>query len=250
MMPSGRAMREEKAELVAGEASGGPTRVQQVILAVTDHIRRQQLKVGDRLPGESHFAEALGVSRAVTREAFGALSALRVIDVGNGRVPRVRALDGAAWATSLGHAVSTSQVTVQQVWDVRRTIELRTVVLAAQNRSAAEAERILQHAAAMRRHRNNFELMTRHDIDMHRVIAEASHNLLFAQVVASFADLMVQTLHVAWQTRQTSGERTVVIQRHEAIAEAIRAGDPAAAEKAMDRHFDSTIAVLLNAGVR
>ena len=61
---------------------------------------------------------------------------------------------------------------------------------------------------------------------------------------------MVQTLHVAWQTRQTTSERVVVIQRHEAIAEAIQAGDPAAAEKAMDRHFDSTIAVLLNAGVR
>lgn len=249
-MPSGKAMRGEDAGAASGPGPGGPSRVQQVILAVTDYIRREQLKVGDRLPGESHFAEALGVSRAVTREAFGALSALRVIDVGNGRVPRVRALDGSAWAASLGHAVSTAQLTVQQVWDVRRTIELRTVVLAAQNRSAAEAERILQYAAAMRKQRNNFVLMTRHDVDMHRVIAEASHNVLFAQVVASFADLMVQTLHSAWQTRRTSSERMVVIERHDAIADAIQAGDPAAAEKAMDRHFDSTIAVLLNAGLR
>jgi DNA-binding FadR family transcriptional regulator len=45
--------------------------------AVTGYIRDQRLRVGDTLPGEAHFAELLGVSRAVMREAFGALAAPR-----------------------------------------------------------------------------------------------------------------------------------------------------------------------------
>ena len=74
-------------------------------------------------------------------------SALRLLDVGNGRKPRVSAIDGAVIASSLDHAVSTAQISVADVWDVRRTIEIRTAALAAQNRTDAEA-RAYQHLAA------------------------------------------------------------------------------------------------------
>lgn len=231
-------------------ANGAQTLVQKAFLAVTNHIRDEKLKVGDRLPSENSFAESLGVSRAVMREAFGALSALRLIDVGNGRVPRVRAMDGSALATSLGHAVNTSQITVLQVWDVRRTIELRTAVLAAQHRTDAEAEKILQHAKAMRKHRKDFVVMAQHDFALHHAIAEASHNVLFAQVVSSFSDLMAVSLPLAWGTRNTAKERTVVLERHEAIAEAIANKDPEAAKRAMDSHFDGSVQNLLNAGIK
>ncbi|WP_066805638.1 FadR/GntR family transcriptional regulator [Sphingomonas asaccharolytica] len=93
---------------------------------VRDHIRENDLKVGDTLPGEGAFAEQLGVSRAVMHEAFSTLAALHQIDVGNGRKARVAAIDGSALSTSLDHAVATAQVTVNEIWDVRRTLELRT----------------------------------------------------------------------------------------------------------------------------
>jgi GntR family transcriptional repressor for pyruvate dehydrogenase complex len=86
---------------------------------IRDHIRDHDLKVGDTLPGEGQFAIELGVSRAVMREAFGALAALRLLDVGNGRRARVGAIDGSVMGTSLDHAVSTAQVSVAEVWDVR-----------------------------------------------------------------------------------------------------------------------------------
>src|SRR3546814_2610836 len=84
------------------------------------------LKVGDTLPGEGSFATELGVSRPVMREAFGALTALRLVDVGNGRKPRVAAIDGSVMAASMGHAVNTAQVSLADVWEVRRTLELRS----------------------------------------------------------------------------------------------------------------------------
>ena len=113
------------AALPVGRAHGGSL-VQQAMDSVSGYIRDRELRVGDTLPGEAHFASELGVSRAVMREAFGALAALRLIDVGNGRKPRVGAMDGAVMAASLDHAMSTAQVSVPEIWDVRRTIELRT----------------------------------------------------------------------------------------------------------------------------
>src|ERR1700761_2448265 len=103
----------------------GASLVQRAMRAGTDHIRTRAMRGGETLPGEAHFATELGVSRAVMREAFGALAALRLIDVGNGRKPRVGAMDGSIIATSLDHAISTDQITVPEIWDVRRTIEAR-----------------------------------------------------------------------------------------------------------------------------
>ena len=146
-----------------GRAAGGSL-VQQAMEAVSGFIRDHGLRVGDTLPGEAHFASTLGVSRAVMREAFGALAALRVIDVANGRKPRVGAMDGSVIAASLDHAVSTAQVSVSEVWDVRRTIELRTAELAATERTDEEASEIEVLAARMAAEADALERMSRHDI--------------------------------------------------------------------------------------
>lgn len=228
-------------------ASGG-TLVRQTMEAVTEHIRQARLKAGDELPSEAELAKNLKVSRAVIREAFGALAALRVIDVGNGRKARVAALDSSPLASALDHAVNTEQVTVAQVWDVRRTLERRTAALAALYRTDEQAAQILGHAKAMKQYRDDFARMTKHDIALHETIAAASHNLLFAQIVASFSPQINEAVPTAWRTRTTERQRSTILHRHLAIAQAIVARDPKAAEKAMDLHFDDSIKRLLDAG--
>lgn len=209
--------------------------------AVTDHIRTNALHVGDTLPGEAQFAAELSVSRPVVREAFGSLAALRLIDVGNGRRPRVAALDASVFANSLTHAVSTAQITVPEVWEVRRTIELRTAFLAAESRTGQEAARISELAEAMAQDLGNAQLITQHDIGFHEAIARASHNALFVQIVASFGALMQVAVPQAWATRSTDRQRQTIIKRHRLVAEAIRKQDSAAAETAMNAHFDVAV---------
>jgi GntR family transcriptional repressor for pyruvate dehydrogenase complex len=221
--------------------------VRRAMQAVTGHIRAQRLRVGDTLPGEAHFAAEMGVSRAVMREAFGALAALKLIDVGNGRRPRVAALDGSVMAASLDHAISTAQVTVPEIWDVRRTIELRTAVLAAEHRSDDEASAILRLAEAMAADGEDLGRMTRHDIAFHEAIARASHNALFVQIVTSFGPLMEVAVPAAWRTRVAERQRETMIYRHGGLAEAIARRDPEAAGAAMDSHFDASIADILKA---
>ncbi len=223
----------------------GGSLVRRAMGAVADHIRSRALRVGDVLPGEAHFATELGVSRAVMREAFGALAALNRIEVVNGRKPRVAAIDGSVMAAALDHAVATAQVSVPQVWDVRRTLELRTAALAAENRTEAEAARLLEIAAAMTRDAEDLALTTAHDIAFHQAIAQASRNELFSQIVASFGPLMEVAIPTAWRTRETADQRRVVLARHLDVARAIAAGDAQAARTAMDAHFDATIDSLL-----
>ncbi len=219
--------------------------VQRAKDAVTGHIRDNGLRVGDTLPGEGHFAQELGVSRAVMREAFGALAALGLIDVANGRKPRVGALDGAVMATSLTHAISTAQVSVSEVWDVRRTIEVRTAALAAANASKAQADHIVALAEKMAIEDEAHDHVTDHDIEFHQAIARASGNALFEQIVMSFAPLMEVAVPQAWHTRRTEAEKRTILDRHRALAKAIADRDPVAASHYMDLHFDETVGLLL-----
>ena len=229
----------------------GGSLVQQAIQAVADHIRTEHMHAGDSLPSEQVFAERLGVSRAVMREAFGALAALQRIDVGNGRRARVAALDAAPIAATLDHAVSTAQVTVGEVWDVRRSLELRTAALAARHRTGGEAVRLVRLADAMSAQADDLEAVTRNDIAFHGLIAEMGRNALFTLIVSSFAPLMEIAVPAAWRTRTQESQRQAILQQHRLIAVAIADGDPAAATAAMEAHFDNSIGdILRSAGER
>lgn len=215
--------------------------VDRAIKSVSGHIQQRGLRVGDSLPGEGYFAAQLGVSRGVMREAFGALAALKLIDVGNGRKPRVAAIDGAVIGASLDHAVATAQVTVPEVWDVRRTVELRTVALAAKSATQGEAEQIVDLARAMAAAIDDRAAMAPLDIAFHLAIARASHNALFLAIVTAFAPLMEVAVPAAWSTREAEADRNLMIDRHLAVAVAIRRRDVAAAVAAMDAHFDASV---------
>lgn len=225
-----------------------PNLTQDVFDAIKAHIRDNGLHTGDTLPSEAAIAARIGVSRTVVREAFGALSALKLIDVANGRLARVSAIDESVIALPLGHAVDTAQVTVSQVWDARRSLERRTAELAAMRRTKAEAQTILDLARALRRAGEDLATQVEHDIEFHTAIARASRNPVFVLLISSFSDVMRQTCPIGWRSRRTEAERLAVFDQHDRIGEAIDAGDPAAAENAMIAHFELSQKALTNSG--
>jgi len=230
---------------MSGRSPQGTTLVQSAIEAVRAYISANGLKVGDTLPSEGRFAEEIGVSRPVMREAFHALSALSVIDVGNGRRARVGAMDGSVIASSIGHAVSTAQVSLADVWDVRCTLELRTAELAAECRSDAQADAILAAARTLSQV-SDPEAITAADTAFHQNIAEASGNALFYQIVRSFEQMMLVAIPQAWAGRRTQDERDESIRLHLEIAEAIAEKDAARAREAMNDHFARSIGDLFH----
>ena len=216
--------------------------------AVTSHIRDNRLRSGDGLPSEHAIADQVGVSRTVVRQAFGALGALRLIETSNGRRPRVGKIDSSVIAVPMAHAVSTSQATVQQVWDARRALERRTAELAAMQRTQAEADAISELARKMRNAGSNLPQQVEHDIAFHAAIAEATRNPVLALLIGSFAELMRQTCPIGWQARRTEEDRLAVFDQHDRIAAAIQDSDPAAAEAAMSAHFELSVRALAGSG--
>lgn len=68
---------------------------------------------GGPFPAKSAFAVQIGFPRAVVRKAFRSLSAVGVIEIGNGRRARVGGIDDTVLPIILNHAVLTEQVSIQ-----------------------------------------------------------------------------------------------------------------------------------------
>ena len=237
------------ASLPVATPPDGGTRVIGVIGALTRLIRVQELGPGDRLPSEADIAKQLSVSRAVVREAFQSLAALRLIDLSAGKRATVAPLDFSAMSPVIEHGMSTDQITVLQIYDVRRTIETRTAALAAMRRTDDEAETIRDRALAMAAAINQAPDILEHDLAFHLDIAKAARNPVFTLIVGAFEGATRQTWPIGWRSRTTEAEQRVMLGFRLEIADAIRAGDPQAAQAKMALHFDESVRALLVAGL-
>ncbi|ESX03753.1 GntR family transcriptional regulator [Mesorhizobium sp. LSJC268A00] len=230
-------------------AEPNPGLVSTAIQAITQHIRSEGLAAGDPLPSEAAMTRQLNVSRTVVREAFRSLSAMRLIDMSAGRRATVAKLDTGAMSMVIEHGITTQQISVHQVYDVRRTIEMRTVALTALRRTEAEAAAIAQSARLMRENFQHPEIVMEHDIAFHEAIAAASHNPVFSLIVTAFSGVTRRTWVIGWRTRSSSEDQLKMIKGHEDIAEAILKGDPRLAVEHMAQHFDKSVKALLDAGI-
>jgi GntR family transcriptional repressor for pyruvate dehydrogenase complex len=228
-----------------GEQSG--SLVHRAMHGIAAFIRERGLVVGDRLPGEAELADLMGVSRTVIRESIRGLSVLGIVDIGNGRKPRVAAATAFPFVMSLAHATQTGQITVEQIWEARSCIEVKAATLAATFRTEAEAARLIELAQQMGECEDHAEGMTELELQFHQLIAVASRNMLFEHLLASFAPLLASAVPAAWSTRKTYSERDEVIEMHTGIAKAIAMRDPKAAARAMERHFSRAVGYLLQA---
>jgi GntR family transcriptional regulator, transcriptional repressor for pyruvate dehydrogenase complex len=219
------------------------------VAAIIDDIRANGLRKGDLLPAENALATKLGVSRIVVREANRYLAALGIVEIANGRAPRVSEPTENVIGMLFDHVVYTRHVTVQQVLAVRRPLEVRAAALAAMRRTAEEAQQIVGHAAAMRAAMANPASMSAHDIALHAAIADAAQNPLLAIMIKAFAPVTRQTWPVGWKSRTEPHEKVAMVVCHEAIAAAILKQDVDAAREAMSAHFDETVRALVAAGV-
>lgn len=195
------------------------------------------------------MSKELNVSRTVVREAFRSLAAMRIIDLSTGKRAAVAQIDHGAMSLMIEHGVNTDQINVQQIYDVRRTIETRIVTLAAIRRSDAEATELLALAQAMQAAVDDPTRLMELDLAFHMLLARASRNPVFALIVGAFQGITRQTWPIGWKSRPTQASRDLMLATHADIARAVAAGDPQQAVASMALHFDESVRALLTAGL-
>jgi DNA-binding FadR family transcriptional regulator len=214
----------------------------EVVSRLRDFIADGGYGPGDRLPPERRLVADLDLSRGALRKALDTLEREGAIwrQVGKGTfVAQDAARLGENDIAALGR-----QITPLRMTRARLSIEPVIAREAAVNASAEALARMraaIDRAAAA----SNWQEYEKQDDLFHRSVAEAADNIL---LLAIFDKLNAVRRAVAWRavTRKTArpNPHHSSFAEHAAIADAIEARDPEAAQGAMRTHLRSVSARL------
>ncbi|WP_066544126.1 MULTISPECIES: FadR/GntR family transcriptional regulator [unclassified Sphingomonas] len=209
---------------------------------LTQQIIAGAMMPGDTLPSEGDICRAMGVSKPVVREAVRKLAALGIVEIRQGKASTIGELAPEPVRQMLRFAMHINPDGLNEAVDLRRAIETHAAVRAAEYITDEEIDRLKQVLAQMEGALADHDRWVALDLEFHQLIARASHNSLIAFMINALSDSMrevISTLHAQIKVRD---DRT--IERHRAVATAIAARDPAAAEAAMRDHFAATRPVI------
>jgi GntR family transcriptional repressor for pyruvate dehydrogenase complex len=215
---------------------------QGVVAYITDSIREGTLVPGDKLPTESEIMRILGVSRTVVREAISHLQAAALVETRHGigtfvlepPVARTLGLDP-------GMAVTVRDLLA--ILELRISMETEAASLAASRRSE-------EHVALLRAALDSFEVCVKNgtetvdtDLQFHLLIAQASGNRYFYDILSHFGNNIIPRARVN-SAKLAHDEPHVYMQRvsheHEDIFNAIARQDPESARAAMRTHLSNS----------
>lgn len=214
----------------------GPVRrarlYEQVAEQISSWIEQNGLASGDRLPPERELAARLGVSRATLSQALVALEVVGVVAVRHGDSTVVKELPTGRRITE---AIRAHAHRLPEIIDTRDALETKIASLAAERRTDADLSRIDEALAAMEADIEGGGRGVEGDERFHGAVTAAAHSDLLAQLMHEIAGLVRES---RLESLSQHGRPRRSLASHRAIAEAIRAGDPAAAAAAMHAHVE------------
>jgi DNA-binding FadR family transcriptional regulator len=193
-----------------------------------------ELAPGALLPPERALAERHGVNRTSLRQALGRLERSGLIATRQGSGSRVRRLEEDAGAELLPLVTATPRRDwIGEVFEARRLVGALVAGRAAARRDAAHVRRLREALERVRTATAPADAQ-RAEIDLHRVLAQATANRVFVLLVNSMLRAY-RPLHR--RLRPAFADPPVVAAALEPLVEAVVAGRPAAAERAAHEYF-------------
>lgn len=194
------------------------------------------MRPGDWLGTESELAERFGVSRLTVRDAVRTLEAQGIVEVkvGAGGGLRIADSDPDHFSEALAVQVHLLDVSWEEIAEAMRAVEPQAAQLAAERRTdddLALLRKLLdeQHAAVGDAHRFNNAAS-----DFHLAVAEASGNRALhvaARALRRTHDRLLEPVATAAVARH-------VATSHQALLDAVAAGDGERAHQLMQEHLD------------
>jgi GntR family transcriptional repressor for pyruvate dehydrogenase complex len=165
---------------------------EQLALRLEKAILAGKHRPAERLPPERAWADQLGVSRAVLREALGALAERGLVQRRHGAGTFVSERPDEHRADPWTQMLQRQPLMQTDLLEFREMLEIRCAELAAARANAADMARLTErHAAVEAAYKaGDRQAQVRADVAFHRAIADAAHNPVFSYLVATFLDLL------------------------------------------------------------
>jgi len=212
--------------------------VAEVVTLLREVVEKKGLEPGARLPTEAELVASLEVSRPVLREAISQLETLGLVRVKRGLGMFVGDRDSLAGCLKVVRtAMAITPRDLTQFADLRSALEIHGSRRAAELATADDVADLEGLCDEMDRPGLPYEQTIGIDFAFHRKLIEVTGNELTLNVIIVIQEFIVEGM---LQTTPRPRDRSVSRRLHRAILEAVRQGDPDAAEAAMREHMDVT----------
>ena len=225
----------------------------QIARQIRQAIVEGRLRADDRLPGEEELAERYGVSRPTIREALKRLAAQNLIRSRRGpaggtfvnRPSQEEMRDALATTAMLG--VGLGEFDLADVAQARRELELVCCRLAAQNRDPEQLAIMAEELNRQAQGDLSDEAFCASDVRFHRALVDATNNRILQLVMVTVIEALQPVMNmVVFRFR----ERTLVVDQHHRLLEALKTGDAEAACAVLKEQMDSLAEQFAAAQVR
>ncbi|MCT8998716.1 FadR/GntR family transcriptional regulator [Chelativorans intermedius] len=212
-----------------------------LVSKVSDDLRRRivegELSVGEKLPSEAELTRHYAVSRTVVREAIAALRYENMVEPRQGAGVFVRN-NRPAGGSPFPLADTARISSIIEILELRAAVEIEAAALAAQRRSPAQEEAIMERYddinALIAEGRPTLEA----DRAFHLAIADATNNPRFREFLELLGPSAIPRAMLQPGRETATKEYLLQIQEeHRRIAEAVSARDEDAARQAMRVHL-------------
>ncbi len=210
--------------------------------AILDH------RYNGQLPPERALAVQYGVSRATVRDAIGLLVARGLLTRRQGAGTYINDAADRRMAEIWSDMAAQHPRLQESLIEFRVMLERRSAELAALRYDEADRERLTQAAAQVDAAYagNDRRTQVDADVELHRAIAEATHNPVFSQLMTSLLRLLHDHVQLSIAgLAPGSSEARHLRSQHGELLDAILARDAVRAGQAAERHMDY-VGVMLN----
>jgi DNA-binding FadR family transcriptional regulator len=213
---------------------------EQVEAQLREAILDGHFQQGERLPSEVELAARFTVSRTTIREALRSLAVDGLVRKVPGAAGGsfVLAIDhhalGGQLRDSVGTILRLGSVSMEEVREVRRLLELPAARLAARHSTPEQVQELRNFVDEVKRLPLADPLIDDMDVSFHSLIAEGSRNRLLFSFISALHQVMRPVRFLEFSER--TGRETVL--QHIGIVRALEQHDEDAAEAAMATHLE------------
>ncbi len=209
------------------------TRIYEAVVAQLGQlIHEGKLKPGDRLPTERQLASQLQVSRASLREALRGLELQGLVVSRQGSGTFIAGL-GPEELLRAFNGLTEQEQSLREIFEVRLLLEPPIAALASQRATPNDLERLEAALREQEERSQRDESVAEQDVAFHSALAESTHNQALLRLGATLVEVLAPSRDPRLQTRRRS---QLSLRSHREVLEAVRAGDPEAARRAMEAH--------------
>ena len=168
-------------------------RLQKVSEEIANQIRNLikdgKLQSGEKLPPERIFSEMFGVGRSSLREAINILETQGFVETRKRQGLYISSLSKLIISDPLRQILEEDKEKLIQLYEVRKDIELASIMAAAEHRTKADLEKIKQILKKMEVDMKNGTIGLSDDLEFHLAIAQSSHNIFRSHILKNIFDI-------------------------------------------------------------